>query len=43
MICENLRVCPEYIEGTNEGAVENTRELPFMLSVVEAIIGLLSC
>jgi hypothetical protein len=43
MICEKLRVCPEYIEGTNGEAVEITRELPFMLSLVEAFIGFLSC
>jgi hypothetical protein len=31
---ECLRACPEFIEGTNGGAVEITGEFPFM-SLVE--------
>jgi len=39
---ESLRVCPESIEGTNGGAIEIIVVFPFMLSLVEAFIGLFS-
>jgi hypothetical protein len=38
---ENLKACPEFIEGTNGGAVEIIGGFPFMLSPVEAFLGLL--
>jgi hypothetical protein len=34
-----MRVCPEFIEGTNGGAVEIVGDFPFMLSIVEAFLG----
>jgi hypothetical protein len=39
---ENLRACPEFIEGTNGGAVEIIADFPFMLSLVEAFLGFFS-
>jgi hypothetical protein len=41
-ILRGLRARPEFIEGTNGGAVEIIGDFPFMLSLVEACIGFFS-
>jgi hypothetical protein len=36
---ENLRACPEFIEGTNGGAVEIIRDFSVHAEPVEAFFG----